>query len=87
MELHSESFHFVVGGSLTLILALLGVEGIGNGEHQSAGVGVGVFVEAHVLDVHPPALVAGVEDVVGSEGYLQTLLHEVATHGEVDAPL
>ena len=59
-----ESFHFVVGGSLALILALLGVEGVGNGEHQSAGVGIRVFVEAYVLDVHPPALVAGVEDVL-----------------------
>ena len=38
-----ESFHFVVGGSLALILALLGVEGVGNGEHQSAGVGIRVF--------------------------------------------
>lgn len=82
-----ESFHFIVGGSLALILALLWVEGVGNGEHQAACVGVRVFIEAHVLDVHPPALVAGVEDVVSGKGYLQALLHEVAAHGKVDAPL
>ena len=82
-----ESFHFIVGGSLALILALLGVEGVRNGEHQSVGVGIRVFVEAYVLDIHPPTLVAGVEDVVGSKGYLQTFLHEIPAYGEVNAPL
>ena len=83
----SESFHFVIGSALALVFVLFRIEGVGYGEHYPAGIGIRAFIQAYVLDVHPPALVAGVEDVIGCKSYLQAFPQKIAAHGEVNAPL
>ena len=73
----SESFCFSLACCLTLVFALLGVEGISDAEHQFPRILVAVFVGHDISCLNRPFLVTSVEDVVGRKIDLQTLILEV----------
>lgn len=85
MRIQSRSHLFLVS-VLTLVAALLRVESIRYGERYTPCVSIRILVKSHILDVHPPALVACVEDVIGSKGYLQMLLQEESWRTERSTP-